>query len=76
LNSAVAGERLTGTVVDFDAQVGLGTVEATAGPPLRYRFHCTQIADGTRSVEVGARVVFVAVPAHGGVLEAAGVATV
>ncbi len=46
----------------FDEEVGLGEV-ATGGPgggPAagRYRFHCTQIANGTRVVEVGARVSF------------------
>ncbi len=65
---------MVGTVVDFDVQVGIGTVEVDAQTALRYRFHCTQIADGTRSVEVGARVGFVAVAAHGGVFEAAGIA--
>lgn len=76
MTSTAAGDRLTGTVVDFDVKVGLGTVEVAARPRLRYRFHCTQIADGTRTVEVGTRVGFVVVAAHGGVFEAAGVAVV
>jgi len=46
----------TGTVVAFDARVGLGEVEADDGT--RYPFHCIVIADGTRSIEVGARVSF------------------
>jgi cold shock CspA family protein len=45
-----------GKVVEFDAHVGLGTVEADDGA--RYPFHCTQIADGTRTVPVGAAVTF------------------
>ena len=35
---------------------GLGAVLDDDGR--RYRFHCTAVADGTRHVEVGARVVF------------------
>jgi cold shock CspA family protein len=46
----------TGTVVAFDAQVGLGEVEADDGS--RLPFHCIVIADGSRSIEVGARVSF------------------
>ncbi|MGC8513701.1 MAG: hypothetical protein ACP5P1_11830 [Acidimicrobiales bacterium] len=74
MTTPVSGERLVGTVVDFDVEVGMGTVEVNAETALRYRFHCTQIADGTRSVDVGARVGFVAVAGHGGVFEAAGIA--
>ena len=46
----------TGTVVAFDAQVGLGEVDADDGA--RLPFHCIVIADGSRSIEVGARVSF------------------
>ena len=45
-----------GTVVEFDEHVGLGTVEADDGT--RYPFHCTRIADGTRTVPVGTAVTF------------------
>ena len=41
---------LTGSVVRFDREVGLGEVEATDGTV--YPFHCIVIADGTRSIEV------------------------
>lgn len=61
-----------GTVVEFDEHVGLGEVEADDGT--RYPFHCTQIADGTRTVEVGAAVTFAVVPGHLGRYEAAAVA--
>ena len=47
---------LTGTVVEFDAHVGLGRIEASDGRLLV--FHCAEIADGSRSIEVGARVGF------------------
>ena len=45
-----------GEVVAFDEAVGLGTVRADDGTVLP--FHCTAIADGTRTIEVGTRVVF------------------
>ena len=45
-----------GAVIEFDADAGLGVVEDIAGR--RYPFHCTAIADGTRSIEVGAAVRF------------------
>lgn len=47
---------MTGRVVSFDAPRGLGVIEGEDGSS--YRFHCTQIADGSRSVPVGARVVY------------------
>jgi len=57
-----------GAVVEFAADAGLGVVEDSAGR--RYPFHCTAIADGTRSIEVGAAVRFSVAPGHGGRLEA------
>ena len=48
--------RLTGTVTEFDAAVGLGSVDAADGT--RYPFHCIEIADGSRRIEVGAAVTF------------------
>jgi CspA family cold shock protein len=46
-----------GTVVEFDSHVGLGALEAQDGT--RYAFHCIEIADGSREIEVGADVSFV-----------------
>lgn len=46
----------TGTVVAFDARIGLGEIVADDGA--RHSFHCVVIADGSRSIEVGARVSF------------------
>ncbi len=46
----------TGTVVAFDAHVGLGELEADDAT--RYPFHCIAISDGSRMVDVGARVEF------------------
>lgn len=58
-----------GTVAEFDEHRGLGTVRADDGRELF--FHCTRIADGSRSVPVGARVTFSVVPGHRGRWEAA-----
>jgi CspA family cold shock protein len=51
---------VTGTVTAFDGPRGLG--EVTADDGRRYPFHCTQIADGTRTIAVGTPVTFVEVP--------------
>ena len=59
---------MTGVVTEFDERVGLGTVEAGTGE--RYRFHCTQVGDGTRTIEVGTRVRFDVVAGHLGQWEA------
>lgn len=50
----------SGTVVEFDARRGIGAVERADGA--RFAFHCTQIADGTRTVPVGAAVTYRIVP--------------
>ncbi len=44
---------LTGTVVEFDAAVGLGVIEAD---DVAYPFHCIEIADGSRDIAVGTAV--------------------
>lgn len=62
----------TGRVVAFDAARGLGEIEEPDG--FRRRFHCTQVADGSRSVPVGAAVRYVLVPASLGAWEASEVA--
>ena len=52
---------MRGTVVDFDEHAGFGTiaVEAEAPSPQgAYFFHCTQIADGSRTIAVGTTVRF------------------
>jgi CspA family cold shock protein len=45
-----------GRVDTFDAAVGLGTVVTPTGQ--RHGFHCIEIADGTRTVALGAEVEF------------------
>jgi cold shock CspA family protein len=57
-----------GRVVEFDADRGLGAVVDADGR--RYPFHCTAIADGTRTIRVGTAVRFAVAPGHGGRLEA------
>jgi CspA family cold shock protein len=59
----------TGTVTEFDAHRGLGTIEGDDGH--RYPFHCTQIADGTRDIGLGTKVRFEIVAGALGRLEAA-----
>jgi cold shock CspA family protein len=62
---------MTGRVVSFDAPRGLGVIEGDDGS--RYGFHCTEVADGSRAVPVGACVTYVVVPGALGAWEAAGV---
>jgi len=58
----------TGTVEEFDDQRGLGTVVGDDGR--RFPFHCTAVADGSRTIALGTRVVFSAAPGHLGLIEA------
>lgn len=59
----------TGSVVDFDDPRGYGTVrDGTDGRA--YFFHCTAIADGTRTIAVGAAVEFEVVAGRRGQWEA------
>jgi cold shock protein len=46
----------TGAVAAFDEPRGLGTVRVDGGGELA--FHCTAIADGTRTIAVGSPVRF------------------
>jgi cold shock CspA family protein len=45
-----------GKVIAFDEHVGLGEVESDDGQV--YLFHCVEIADGSRAIEVGTAVEF------------------
>mgnify|MGYP000504076031 CR=1 FL=1 len=60
---------MRGTVAEFDDPRGLGTVTADDGTA--YPFHCTAIADGSRTIEVGVVVEFDVVPGRMGRWEAA-----
>jgi CspA family cold shock protein len=48
-------ETRSGTVVEFDAEVGLGVVESDG---MLFSFHCIEIADGSREIAVGTPVSF------------------
>jgi cold shock CspA family protein len=56
-----------GVVTTFDEPRGLGTIDADG---TAYPFHCTALLDGSRTVEVGARVRFEVRPAGMGRWEA------
>jgi CspA family cold shock protein len=47
---------LSGIVVEFDVERGLGHIATDDGRS--FPFHCTQIADGTRSIAIGVAVRF------------------
>lgn len=53
-DAVVNQESVAATVVAFDAHVGLGTVRLADGAEVP--FHCAEIADGSRVIEVGTRV--------------------
>ncbi|MEX0665212.1 MAG: cold shock domain-containing protein [Acidimicrobiia bacterium] len=59
---------MRGKVVELDEHSGLGVVEPDDGG--RLGFHCTQIADGSRTIKVGTKVRFDVIPGNGGVWEA------
>ncbi|MBI2705321.1 MAG: cold shock domain-containing protein [Actinobacteria bacterium] len=58
-------------VAEFHDDKGFGTVRADDGTD--YFFHCTAIADGTRTIADGATVLFIVVPGRLGRWEASGV---
>ena len=60
--------RLAGRVTAFDDAVGLGEVTDTDGAV--HGFHCTRIADGTRTIAVDTAVTFLLEAGHGGRWEA------
>jgi len=53
----VSARLLSGTVTGFDEAIGLGEV-TDPSDGTRYPFHCIELADGSRTVEVGASVRF------------------
>ena len=59
-----------GTVTDFDDHAGAGSITDQEGR--RWSFHCTAIADGSRTIAPGTTVGFSVVPGPNG-LEAAAV---
>jgi hypothetical protein len=67
------GQVRSGVVDDYDPATGLGHVRAD---DVRYAFHCTAIADGSRQIPIGAPVAFVLRAGRLGRWEAAGLTTV
>jgi cold shock CspA family protein len=61
---------LRGTVTEFDDHRGYGTVRAEDDGTELF-FHCTAIADGTRTIGVGVEVEYDVVPGRLGRWEAA-----
>ena len=45
---------MRGTVTAFDAHVGLGDITMTDGTVVM--FHCAEIADGSRKINIGSEV--------------------
>ena len=66
--------RRTGRVTAFDEHRGLGEIVDDKGHG--YPFHCTQIADGSRTIDADAEVVFEVVAGRLGCWEAADVTPV
>jgi cold shock CspA family protein len=48
---------MRGRIIAFDETRGIGEVQADADAAV-YLFHCTQIADGSRTIPLGALVSF------------------
>lgn len=61
---------VTGVVVAFDEQKGYGTVRDDGEAGEDRFFHCTAIADGSRTIPVGATVAYDVVPGRLGRWEA------
>ncbi|HXQ59032.1 MAG TPA: hypothetical protein VN799_03010 [Acidimicrobiales bacterium] len=66
--STSSRELQTGVVDEFDDHRGLGHVLGDDGR--RYGFHCTAVADGSRHIDVGARITFLLSAGHLGRFEA------
>jgi hypothetical protein len=63
----------SGRVAAFDEHVGRGEIEARGG--MRFPFHCTSIADGSRTIAADTAVKFRLVPGPLGALEAVAIKT-
>lgn len=63
LNSRVIAPLIEGVVTEFNDDRGLGTVLSDDG--VAFLFHVIEIADGTRSIDVGQAVRFEPLPRFG-----------
>ncbi len=61
--SALSAAEHDGTVTSFDQEVVLGEVTDVHG--VAWPFHCIAIADGSRTIQVGASVAFATLPKLG-----------
>ena len=59
---------MNGTVAEFDEHRGYGTVRGDDG--VEHFFHCTAVADGSRTIAVGTAVTYDVVPGRLGRWEA------
>jgi cold shock CspA family protein len=66
---------ITGEVIEFDDAAGIGRVrdDGSDGPGAERFFHCTQIADGSRTIAVGTKVTYDVRPGQRGQWEAAAI---
>ncbi len=64
---------MIGRVTAFDERRGIGEITGDDGTV--YPFHCTVIADGSRTIAVDTAVEFEIVPGHQGRWEAAAIAS-
>jgi cold shock CspA family protein len=64
MTSALDPGPFAGVVAAYDTTAGYGTVRADDGRT--WWFHCTAVADGSRHIDEGTRVVFRVVPGHRG----------
>lgn len=53
---AAGASRQKGRVVEFDEHRGLGRIRSEGGEDLL--FHCVELSDGTRRIEIGTAVEF------------------
>lgn len=60
----------TGEVTEFDDAAGIGRVRDDEGERAVRFFHCTEIADGSRTIAVGTKVTYDVRPGHRGQWEA------
>ena len=65
----------TGVVSEWDDRGGYGSITGDDSGE-SYFFHCTQLLDGSRTTEVGARVAFDVVAGRLGRWEAAGISKI
>lgn len=56
MTELLRGTGRRGVVVVFDEHSGLGEIDGSDG--VKHAFHCIEIADGSRSIGVGAEVRF------------------